>query len=180
MHIKGDPNSDVVIIEFADYQCPACAKASQMIRDHMKKDPKKFRLAFRHFPLDMPEHPWSREAARAAEVAAKQGKFWEMHEYIFEHQNTMKRNDFTPGDFADFAADIGLDVEQFKRDWEDPAIVERITKDRAAGKRVNIESTPTFFCVTRNGIWRVRGNEALKDVLENPKHEMWRTASAGK
>ncbi|MCS6776294.1 MAG: vitamin K epoxide reductase family protein [Chloroherpetonaceae bacterium] len=179
MHIKGDPNSPVVVIEFADYQCPACREAFQMVQEYMRKDPKRFRLAFRHFPLAIASHPWARHAARAAEAAGKQGKFWEMHEYLFTNQDRMKEPNFSPERFADFARAIGLNVDRFNRDFASQEVEERVENDVMAGKVARVESTPTFFFVTRTTILMIRGQDAFKSVMDDPKHPVWQKAAAG-
>jgi protein-disulfide isomerase/uncharacterized membrane protein len=177
MHIKGDPKAKILVVEFADYMCPACGDASPLVRDYMKKFPDKFRLGFRQYPLDLPDHRWSKEAARAAEAAARQGKFWEMHEYIFDHQKDMKSDDFLPTQFSDFAAAVGLDVQKFKKDFQDPAIAARVAKDIQDGRAIGVNTTPSFFFITPKGIFRATGQAGFKKVTEDPNHPVWRAAA---
>lgn len=180
MHITGDPNSSLVVVEFADYMCQACQEASALVHAYMQKYPGKFRLAFRQFPLDLEDHPWSKQAAWATEAAAKQGKFWEMHEYIFAHPREMKEPDFTPAQFVVWAGLLGLDVEKFKKDMNDPKTAERVARDIADGRKIGVIKTPTFFFVTPKGILPTTGQLGFKKIMDDPKHPIWKILSQSK
>jgi protein-disulfide isomerase len=98
-----------------------------------------FRLVFRHFPL-VSEHPHAGLAARAAEAAARQGRFWEMHDALFANQRFLDADAL-----RSYAADVGLDLHRFDRDLVDPGIAARIGQHIASGRAVGVRSTPTFF-----------------------------------
>lgn len=176
MHVKGDPNAPFLLVEFADYMCPGCKEASGKLDEYLK-DPemkKKFRLAFRNFPLPIPTHRWSMQAAQAAEAAGAQGKFWEMHDYLFAHQEMLESPGFTADRFEDFARAVGLDVERFKQAMASEEFKARCEQDREDAKAGGASMTPTFFLVTPKKVWSFAGVAKLTEVMDNPKHEVWK------
>jgi predicted DsbA family dithiol-disulfide isomerase/uncharacterized membrane protein len=176
MHIMGDPKAPYLIVEFADYMCPNCKETGTYLKEEMKDDriKSKLRLAFRNFPLAM--HKWSSQAAEAAEAADAQGKFWQMHDYLFEHQEEMEAHTFTPEHFLDFAREVGLDVEKFKMDMLGHKYKARVDADMADGHTNGLYSTPTIFIVPPGNkkIWRVMGREELEKLLQDPNHPAWK------
>jgi len=120
---KGDPNATYTLVEFADYQCSHCKIAGERLEVLLKTLNKPIRLMFRNYPL--PNHNHAKEAAYAAEAAGEQGKFWEMHDYIFSHQKELDKLDFDPARFDEYADELGLNVEQFRRDRTDSRIIQR-------------------------------------------------------
>jgi protein-disulfide isomerase len=101
--------------------------------------PDNLRFVFRHFPLDE-IHPHARAAAETAEAAGAQGKFWEMHQHLFEHQKALEDSDL-----HQYAIALGLEPEQFESDRTSPEVVQRIDRDRASGERSGVPGTPTFY-----------------------------------
>ena len=146
-HAKGRDGAPVTIVEFSDFQCPACAHAFLDLQDVVRRR-SDVRLVFRHFPLDQHcndgiehgVHPMACVAACAAECAAQQGKFWEYHDLLFENQAGLARDNL----FA-FARDLGLDMQRFRTCLDAPETLELVREDVRAGDSLGIESTPTIF-----------------------------------
>ncbi len=145
-HTFGKTDAKVVVTEYADFQCPACGAAHPQIKTirELYKDTVLF--VFRNFPLTT-IHPNALAASTAAEAAGLQGKFWEMHDKLYETQDdwssidSAKRTDV----FAGYAKDLGLNVEQFKTDLSDSRVSDKISRDRALATRLNVDSTPTVY-----------------------------------
>lgn len=137
-HYRGLQNAKVTIVEFSDFECPACASAHPVIKKVLEKYPNDVRLVYRHFPLSY--HKNSTKATYAFEAAAKQGKTWEMFDLIFE--NSAKLND---GIYEEFARQIGLDIDQFNKDRASDEIKKIVDDDRDLGIKLNLKGTPTFY-----------------------------------
>ncbi|MCS6798489.1 MAG: thioredoxin domain-containing protein [Myxococcota bacterium] len=136
--VRGDPTAAVTLVVFSDFECPYCAAAHPVLQRLLREHDGQVRLAFLHYPLE--GHPHARAAARAAVAAHIQGKFWAMHDRLFENQDRL-----TDSDLREHARAIGLDMARFERDFLDPATAERIEADRAQGRRAAIRGTPTIF-----------------------------------
>jgi protein-disulfide isomerase len=136
--IRGNPNAPVTIIEFADFQCPYCAKVFPTLKELLGKYDGKVRLVYRDYTL--PFHNRAMPVAIAANCAAKQGKFWEFHDLVYQNQDKLQDSDL-----AGFATQIGLDMGVWTACQKDPAITEEITKDMAAGQEAGVSGTPAFF-----------------------------------
>jgi protein-disulfide isomerase len=137
-HTKGNAKSSVYLVEFSDFQCPACAAVKPLVDDIMKTYGDKILFVYRHYPL--PQHPLAQKAAQAAEAAGAQGKFWEMFDLIFA-----KSESLTESDFTDFANKLGLDETKFATDIKNGTFTSRVQSDIDAGNKVNLNATPTFF-----------------------------------
>lgn len=173
LHFKGDPDARFTLVEFADYQCPHCAKAFPVVDGALQLYPKDIRIAFRSFPLPM--HKWARPAAEAAEAAALQGKFWEMHDYLFAHQKEMSAPGFADNIFDEFARALKLDIAKFDRDRVSLQVHERVMADMSDGERAKVESTPTFFFILKDGRTKKFGDlEYLKNGLPDTKSDLWK------
>jgi protein-disulfide isomerase/uncharacterized membrane protein len=146
-HAKGDPNAPITIVEFSDFECPACAQAFLDLHDLVRRR-RDVRLVFRHFPLDdrcnadirHGVHPTACLAAGAAECAGQQGKFWEFHDLLFANQAAIARESL-----FGFARDTGLDIPRFRACLDDPATLDVVRGDARAGSGLGVESTPTIF-----------------------------------
>ena len=138
---QGDPNAPVKIVEFADLQCPACRTAEPIVKSMLEKHKDQVFFVWRYYPLST--HKNARPAARAAEAAAVQGKFWEMTDILFTKQPEWSDKSDTKDLFAGYAQELGLDVEKFKTDLD--ASYDIIDRDFADGNKVGVTSTPTFF-----------------------------------
>lgn len=141
-HIKGA--GTVSLIEYSDFECPACASYYPIVKQLQAAFPDELQVVYRNFPLSQ-IHPHADEAARAAEAAGIQGKFWEMHDKLFENQHNWPRVSDPTKEFELFAEEIGLDVEQFKTDLNGDFAKGRVSRDRASANKLRIQGTPTFF-----------------------------------
>ena len=135
---KGNKNAKVQLVEFSDFQCPAC-KAYQPIVDSLIEQYKeKLVFGYRHFPLS--QHKLAQYAAQTAEAAGEQGKFWEMYEYLFELQDSLTKELINEG-----AQTLGLDANAFNNALNSEKYEQKILRDLSDGKRFGVDSTPTFF-----------------------------------
>ena len=176
MHVTGDPKAPVLIVEFADYQCPACKQASEEAAKILKTRGKDFRLAFRNFPLPIPEHHWNRQAAAAAEAAGLQGKFWEMHDLLYQNQKQMAEADFEPARFEDYARDLGLNMTKFHNDCKTKEVLGRIETDVRAGQTAGLNMTPFFIIIHGRDMESIAGQQKLLARLSNANDPIWRPA----
>lgn len=135
----GNPSSSIILVEFGDYQCPHCGYAFPLVKKLLKEKGDDFLFVFRNFPLKE-VHPAAFMAAVAAESAGRQGRFWEMHDMIFENQKNLHGNSF-----LDFSNKLGLDALRFAEDLEDQSIKEKVEADFESGIRSGVNGTPTFF-----------------------------------
>lgn len=138
-HVRGRPDARIELLEYGDYQCPYCGRAHaavQRIRDLLGDE---LRFAYRNFPLTH-LHPQALAAAQAAEAAARQGRFWEMHDLLYDRQDHLEDRDLLR-----HAQELGLDLERFATDLDSGSVMRRIESDFAAGNRIGVHGTPTFF-----------------------------------
>lgn len=136
----GNKSSENILVEYGDYQCPHCGHAHPLVKKLLEEEGDNFKFVFRNFPLQE-AHPAAYMAACAAEAAGRQGKFWEMHDMIFENQKMLVKADA----FARFAKELGLDEEKFDNDLNDPKIADKVDEDFESGIRSGVNGTPTFF-----------------------------------
>ena len=138
-HAQGPANAPLTLVEYGDYQCPYCGAAYPVVKQLQKAFGKKLRFVFRNFPLTQ-AHPYALIAAEAAEAAALQGKFWEMHDLIYERQEILEA-DILPR----WAQEVGLDLEKFGTAIRQGDITKRIKEDRMSGINSGVNGTPSFF-----------------------------------
>jgi protein-disulfide isomerase len=138
-HIRGPKDAPVTLVEYGDYQCPYCGAAHPAVKELLSLEPGAVRFVFRHFPITT-LHPLAEPAAEAAEAAGAQRKFWQMHDWIFEHQDTIATDDLLAA-----AAELGLDVERFAADVTAHRHEPKIREDFMSGVRSGVNGTPTFF-----------------------------------
>ncbi len=138
-HVQGPDDAPLTLVEYGDYQCPYCGAAYPVVKRVQQKLGKKLRFVFRNFPLTQ-AHPYALIAAEAAEAAALQGKFWEMHDLLFEQQDFLD-----PEMIPLWAKKIGLDLEKFGNDIRQGVVENRIKEDRQNGIRSGVNGTPTFY-----------------------------------
>lgn len=136
---EGNPDAGITLVEYGDYQCPHCGHAHPLIKKLVAEKGKEFLFVFRNFPLQQ-SHPLAFMAAIAAEAAGKQGKFWPMHDMIFENQDKLSGEIF-----VDFAESLDLDMHQFAKDWKSTALATKVEDDFESGIRSGVNGTPTFF-----------------------------------
>lgn len=147
-HTYGTDKTGVVLIEYGDFQCSACYSYEPIVREVREKYKDQIIFQFRNFPI-VSTHPNAFVAARAAEAAALQNKFWEMHDKIYETQDpTGKTGWVAAGNpttfFVSFATELGLDTEKFQKDMNSAEVNNLINADIAEGKKVPVNGTPTF------------------------------------
>ena len=131
------------LVEFADYECPACGAMYPVLKQLLNQYPGELNLIYRNFPI--PGHLNEMPAALAAEAAGRQGKFWEMHDLIFESQQKWVDLQDPTSYFASIAQSLGLDMVKFGKDLADPTLKQRITDDAADADKLGVTGTPTMF-----------------------------------
>ena len=137
-HIRGPLEAPVTVVEYGDFECPYCGQAEPVVRE-LLRDFGDVRYVWRHLPLN-DVHPNTQLAAEAAEAAADQGAFWEMHDLLFAHQDALR-----PNDLVSYAAQLGLDVERFANDLREHAGAARVAEDVDSADLSGVSGTPTFF-----------------------------------
>ena len=138
-HVLGPPHAPVIVVEYGDFECPTCKQAVPAVDMLLQRYPNKVCFVFRHFPLEA-SHPHALAAAQAAECAGAQGKFWEMHKLLFEHQAHLKRQHLDG-----YAKQLGLDMALFANEMDDDVYLQRVREHIDGGKRSHVRSTPGFF-----------------------------------
>jgi protein-disulfide isomerase len=138
-HIQGPTEAPATLVEYGDFQCPYCGKAYPIVKDVQARMGDRLRFVFRNFPITT-SHQYAEQAAEAAEAAAAQGKFWEMHDVLFENQARL-----ADADLRRYADRVGLDVERFDADMARHAYAERVREDFMGGVRSGVNGTPTFY-----------------------------------
>ncbi len=141
---KGNRDSKVTLIEYSCFECPACGIVYSMVNQLMDEFGDEINFTYRYFPLKN-IHPNAELSARAAEAAGKQGKFWEMHNILFEKQSEWSEKENARDIFTGYAQLLGLNIDAFKIDLDSSAVIERITNDYESGIKAGINGTPTFF-----------------------------------
>ncbi|HEX7021523.1 MAG TPA: thioredoxin domain-containing protein [Trueperaceae bacterium] len=148
-HSQGPAGAPVTLVEYGDYECSSCGAAYPIVKDVQRRLGERLRFVFRNFPIRS-SHPHAESAAEAAEAAGAQGKFWEMHDLLYEHQDALD-----DAHLRDFALQVGLDVVRFERDVSEHRFAERVQEDFLGGARSGVNGTPTFFIdgVRYDGSW---------------------------
>lgn len=136
---KGPAKAPVVMTLFSDFQCPFCAQIPSLIDQVLKAYPKEVKFVYKEFPLTT-IHQYALPAARAALAAARQGKFWEMHDRLFANQRALQADSL-----KQYAKDIGLDVAKFERDMAAPDVQKEIEEDSKLAQQSQVSGTPTLF-----------------------------------
>jgi formate/nitrite transporter FocA (FNT family) len=138
-HTKGPDDAPVTLVEYGDYDCPSCGDLYPILRRIQDRLGNRLRFVFRHFPLSE-VHPHAQRAAEAAEAAAAQGQFWQMHDHLYEHQDALDEDHL-----VEYAAELGLDTDQFERELHERTHEQRVNEDIQSGTRSDVSGTPTFF-----------------------------------
>ncbi len=136
--LRGSKSAEITIVEWADFQCPFCVRVNPTLEQVTKEYGNKVRFAFKHLPLSM--HSKARAAHQAAEAAHRQGKFWEMHDLIFESPR-----DLNPKTYLRYANEIGLDIDRYNSDFSSSSVRKVIDDDLAAAGELGVTGTPSFF-----------------------------------
>ncbi len=162
--IKGNKEAKVTVIEYLDFECEACGAYYPLVKRIAEEYGDRVSFVTRYFPL--PGHKNSMTAARAVEAAGKQGKYWEMHDALFQDQKSWSERPKADAKiFEGYAEKLGLDMERFRKDVDSKEIKDRIERDRKAGVKLEVEGTPTFF-LGGEKIENPRGYEDFKSLLE--------------
>jgi protein-disulfide isomerase len=138
-HIQGPADAAVTLVEYGDYECPYCGAAYPIIKEVKARMGRRLRFVFRNFPITT-SHPHAEQAAEAAEAAASQGKFWQMHDLLYENQKRLRDQDLRA-----YAEKVGLDVERFDKELAEHVHAERVHEDFLSGVRSGVNGTPTFY-----------------------------------
>ncbi len=154
-HITGPDSAPVTVIAYCDFECPYCSQAFRKLRHLRKQVVHQVRIVFRHFPL-IEKHPFAQQAAEASEAAARQGRFWVMHDLLFEHQEDLETEDLYR-----YAERAGLDLFQFKEDLHGRVHASRVLYDVKSGRRSGVSGTPTLF--VNNAL--LEDEDRLEDII---------------
>jgi protein-disulfide isomerase len=138
-HVQGPETAIVTLVEYGDYECSYCGKAYPVMKELRRRFADQMRLVFRNFPLAQ-IHPHAQAAAEAAEAASAQGRFWEMHDLLYERQNALEDEDL-----MSYAGELRLDLGRFEMELAREVHAERIREDFMSGVRSGVNGTPTFF-----------------------------------
>ncbi len=160
-HVLGSLDAPVIFVEYGDYECPHCLQAHSIIQELQERLGDRICVVYRHFPIRS-SHPRAQHAAEAAEAAGAQGKFWEMHDLLFENQGSLSDENL-----VDYARQVGLDEEQFRQDLNEGRFKEKVEQDFKSGVRSGVNGTPTFYINGEryDGPWDV---ESLVEQVEKP------------
>lgn len=163
-HSIGPVDAPVTLVEYGDFECPHCLEAFPIVKSIVAQMGDQLRYVFRHFPLTM-DHPNAQKAAESAEAAAHQGKFWQMHDLLFENQSR-----FGLETFVELARQLDIDADWFRTALAEDRFAEQVRADFNSGVRSGVNGTPTFFINGEryDGIWN-EGDyllEALQEVAE--------------
>lgn len=145
-HIRGEADAPLALVEYGDFECPFCGRATGVVAELEERFGRELRYVFRHLPLT-DVHPHAELAALATEAAASQGRFWEMHDLLFQHQDELELEDL-----IGYAAELDLDVERFTRELEEGPHSERVREDVASAEASGARGTPTFFVGDRRHV----------------------------
>ncbi len=163
-HSVGPDHAPVTIVEYGDFECPNCKQAAPAVKLLLERHAERVRLVFRHFPLEE-VHPHALHAAEAAEIAGAQGKFWEMHDLLFENQRHMKQRQL-----HGYAERLGLDMARYTAEMDGEIYRQRIREHQKSGDESGARGTPTFFV---NG--RIQdvsfGMQKLFDAVDAALHQ---------
>lgn len=148
-HVYGTESALCTLVEYGDYQCPGCGELFVIIRDLQASLGERLRIVYRHYPLGG-IHPEAQEAAEAAEAAGAQGRFWQMHDLLFQNQQALKRKNLVA-----YAENLGLDVNRFRTELKQRVYEERVREDFRRGVQNGVFRTPGLFLngVRHDGAW---------------------------
>ena len=138
INVRGPESAPVTLVEFSDFQCPACKSFEPVVEEVINKYSDRLRFIYRHYPL--PQHDLAFKAAQASQAADLQGKFWEYKKEVFAIQENLKE-----GSFEEIAQKLGLDLEKFRNDLNDEKTAKKVQQDLSDAKALNLNGTPSFF-----------------------------------
>jgi len=162
---KGNSESKVLLVEYGDFQCSACGRYHPLLKQLNQEFGDRIQFVYRHFPLKQ-THRNAEPAAFAAEAAGKQGKFWEMHDLIFEGQENWSEKRNAKDTFVEYAKSLDLDMEKFQTDVKSKEIKNKVRNDYSSGIKAGVNSTPTLF-LNGKKLRNPRDYEELKKLVED-------------
>ncbi len=167
-HMRGNPNAPVLLEEFGDFQCPSCGSYHPELKKIEAEFGDKLKVIFRELPL-LPMHEHALMAAQAAEAAGIQGKFWEMHDLLYENQTKwVEQKDLVPV-FVDYAKQIGINPDQFMKDLSGETVTQRIFQDGKRAHSFGLKGTPSFFVngkEAKDEQWKPEGlRQMIRDAI---------------
>jgi protein-disulfide isomerase len=168
-HLRGAQDAQLTLAEFGDYECPSCGAWHPLIKEILSRYPAKLRLDFHHYPL-VSIHPNAMAGAIAAEAAGEQGKFWEMHDQLFQTQRDWGEKQDPKPVFLVLAYRIGLDVNRFNQSMSSPALQSKILQDVSNAQDLRIDGTPTFY-LNGEQIHPKASIEELVQLIESRLHK---------
>ncbi len=143
-HFQGKADAPVTLVEYSDFQCPACRSFEPTLKRLLTEYDEEVKLVYRHFPLRS-IHPNAQKAAEASEAAGLQGKFWEYHGVLFNTQDTWAKEGNPEALFVEYAKSLGLNEEQFKKDLQSDTVKNKVNNDAKSGEDAHLSGTPSFF-----------------------------------
>ena len=171
-HVSGNPDHKVILVEYGDFQCPGCGGMYPTVKELTEKYKGELTFVFRNFPITS-IHPNARAAAAVAEAAGKQGKYWQMHDKLYEGQKSWEnlRSDKRTAFFEAYARDLGLNTDTFMADLASSSVTQKINFDQALAKKDNVTSTPTFYLDDKQisqDTWgdKAKFEQAITDALK--------------
>ncbi len=153
----GKATAPISLVVFSDFECPFCSKVQPLLEEILKKNPNSLKVVFKHFPLKM--HKKAEPAALASIAAHEQGKFWPMHDALFTLGKKLNKETIEKA-----AADIGLDMAKFKKDWKSPASKEKLKQDMISAGKAGVSGTPTLFINGRQVTGR--GTDIIQKMID--------------
>jgi len=164
-HAEGSAEAPVTLEEFGDFQCPPCGMLHPVLKQMQGEFGPNLRIIFREFPL-VPTHEHALAAARAAEAAGLQGKFWEMHDMIYENQKAWRDVFDVRPIFESYATRVGLDLDRYRRDLGSDVVEQRIFEDGKRAHSLNVSGTPTVFLNGREIPFESLAPEKLRVIIQ--------------
>jgi protein-disulfide isomerase len=155
-HVKGNPESAVTLVVYADFQCPACANEHRVMAQAWPRIADRVQVVFRHYPLTS-THRFAWTAALYAEAAGLQGRFWDMYDLLFINQAYWSNLSAVEDEFDGYLQQLGLDVEQARGDMRSERVLQKVRNDQRGGTRAGVRSTPALFV-----------NGRMQPVPQNP------------
>lgn len=143
-HFRGPADAAITLVEFGDYQCPSCGVYHPVVSEVLRRYPTQVRLQFRHYPL-ISIHQNAMMAAMAAEAAGQQGRYWDMHDMLFEYQQSWAESPNPEPEFLSFANHLGLDPNKFMQSMRSPDLQQRVLDDVVQAREAKVDAVPAFF-----------------------------------
>lgn len=164
LHIRGDPVAPVVLEEFGDFECLPCSIVWPVLEKLENDYGNRLVVVFRQHPLK--KHRYALDAARAAEAAGLQGKFWEMHDTLYRNRATWVPADYVGPHLNNYATELGLDLDRFKTDMDGEAVAKRIAADQDRGESLNVDRTPVLFINGEQIASTARDEKGLRAAID--------------